>query len=632
MGLAGLLLVFPAMAQAAWNQPVGGDSPINRSSTSFAGFPSQTSIGGVPYVAWSEQDGPGAEIRVARLNGAGTAWEEVVGGENPINHTDDQYAEIPSLTSIGGVPYVAWSEEDGTNQEIRVARLNAAGTAWEEVVGGDSPINHADNQDAFWPSLTPIGGVPYVAWYEVDGTNQEIRVARLNAAGTAWEEVVGGPSPINEADDQNAFRPSLVSVGGVPFVLWEEFDPIEFDFDPRVARLNATGTAWEQPWSGVSATSGGIGQNGFTPDMTVIRGVPYVAWSEFGDTNAELRVARLNGDGTAWEQIVGGPSPINHADDRNAFSASLTSIGGVPYVAWREEDETNVETRVARLNAAGTAWDEVVGGDSPINHADDQDAFEPNLVAIGGVPYVSWRELDPSGVTQLRVSRLEPEFLSSSASFNDTSATLVTDVKTYGLSYPVGFEFGPGLASSTSTAATSGDVDTITRTVTGLTPSTNVDYRPFATAGVPAPRVRGGTQSFTTSAQNGPGPQGPAGGTGTSGTDGAPGAPGAAGTQGPPGPQGPPGRDALVTCTVKAKRGRKPKIKCTVTYPSAGARRVDLELRRRGRALASGHATPPDRTIRLTPRTGLGSGRCVIRAVTVATDGSRHVARQRLGA
>ena len=39
------------------------------------------------------------------------------------------------------MPYVAWSEYDGTNYEMRVSRLNAAGTAWEQVVGGAGPIN-----------------------------------------------------------------------------------------------------------------------------------------------------------------------------------------------------------------------------------------------------------------------------------------------------------------------------------------------------------------------------------------------------------------------------------------------------------------------------------------------------------
>ena len=137
---------------------------------------------------------------------ASAAWRQPVGGASPINHFDDHGAAHASLAAIGGVPYVAWSEYDGTNSEVRVSRLNAAGTAWEQVVGGPSPINHAANRQASEPSLAAVGGVPYVAWEEYDGTNFELRVSRLNAAGTAWEQVVGGPSPINQATNRDAHR------------------------------------------------------------------------------------------------------------------------------------------------------------------------------------------------------------------------------------------------------------------------------------------------------------------------------------------------------------------------------------------------------------------------------------------
>jgi hypothetical protein len=444
--------VLASSASAAWHQLVGGASPVNQASDQNAFGASLAAIGGVPYVAWHENDGTNTEIRVSRLNAAGTAWEQVVGGPSPINHDNNRSAREPSLTAIGGVPYVAWHEDDGTNTEIRVSRLNAAGTAWEGVVGGPSPINHDSNRSAFAPSLTAIGGVPYVAWDEDDGTNSEIRVSRLNAAGTAWEEVVGGASPINHDSNRSAFDVSLTAIGGVP----------------------------------------------------------YVAWSETDGVNDEVRVSRLNAAGTAWEEVVGGASPINHSSAGNAGGASLAAIGGVPYVAWSEYDGVNDEVRVSRLNAAGTAWEQVVGGPSPINHAASRDAFVPTLAAIGGVPYLAWSEDD--GVnTELRVSRLEPEFSSQSAVASATGATLTAGVHTYGIPYPIGFQYGPALAAETATdpAPAGSDQVTVTTQVGGLTPSTGYPFRPFATAGVPAPRVLGTIDAFTTLATARSGGAGP---------------------------------------------------------------------------------------------------------------------------
>src|SRR5438093_5911615 len=132
-----------------------------------------------------------------------------------------------------------------------------ARAAWHQPVGGASPINQANDQNAFEPSLTAIG-VPYVAWSEFDGTNDELRVARLNGAGTAWAQPVGGASPINQANNRDALEPSLTSIGGVPYVAWNESDSRRAA--RRVARLNGAGTAWEQPWRGASATTDGNNQ------------------------------------------------------------------------------------------------------------------------------------------------------------------------------------------------------------------------------------------------------------------------------------------------------------------------------------------------------------------------------------
>ena len=454
-------------------------------------------------------------------------WNQPVGGASPINHADHQGALDPNLTTVGGVPHVAWQEDDGVNWEVRVSRLNATGTAWEEVVGGASPINHANNQNAFDIGLAAVGGVPHVAWREHDGVNWEVRVSRLNATGTAWEQLVGGASPINHANNRSALQPSLTSIGGVP----------------------------------------------------------QVAWIETDGTNYELRVSRLNGAGTGWEQLVGGASPINHASNRSAAAPSLTAIGGVPHVAWRELDGITYVLRVSRLNAAGSAWEQVVGGASPINHDGTRHALEPSLAAIGGVPHVAWHEADGTN-EELRVARLEPEFGGSAALPTDTGALLLTQATTFGTSFPVGFEYGAGFGSSTATTDTHGDTDTVVQTVAGLTPATAYSARPFATAGTPQPRVTGGSFAFTTAAQNGPGATGPAGPTGDTRPTGP------TGQTGPTGSQGEPAIKlllALAADRLKMRSGKKLKAKYVIT--SAAALTLEIYKRRGKRPLARKNGT-----------------------------------------
>ena len=152
--------------------------------------------------------------------------------------------------------YVAWAEDDGVNEELRVARLNASGTAWETVASdGFSPINVSSTETALYPSLTNVGGVPYVSWAEWDGTNYQIRVARLNSTGTAWEKVgqTSNPgAPINFNPNASALEPSLTSVGGVPYVAWTGVRRDKLR-DPRgpaqpVRDRLAAGRQWHVPY------------------------------------------------------------------------------------------------------------------------------------------------------------------------------------------------------------------------------------------------------------------------------------------------------------------------------------------------------------------------------------------------
>jgi hypothetical protein len=608
--LPSLLAICPAVlapaAEAAWEQPVSGASPINHSSNRSAspGSPSLTVVGGVPYVAWSEIDNLNYEVRVARLKADGTAWEQPVGGASPINNADDRDGLLPSLVAIGGVPYVAWVETDGTNFEVRVARLNSTGTDWVPVGETDnpaSPVNQASSQEAFDPSLAAIGGTPYVAWREHDGVNYEVRVARLEADGSGWEKVgqTDNPaSPINQADNQVVGPPSLVAIGGTPYVAWSEFDGTNEEV--RVARLEADGSGWEkvgQADNPASPINEATNRQALLPSLVAIGGVPYVAWSENDGTNFEMRVARLEADGSGWEkvgQVANPASPINESTTGQALTPSLVAIGGVPYVAWTENSDGNFEVRVARLNSAGTDWEQLVGGASPINEANNQNAFESSMTVVGGIPYVGWRESDSGSVDQVRAARLEPDFLSVSALPTDTGAALFADVRAYGLTYPVGFHHGSGLASQTSMFPATGETDTVVKHLSGLTPSTSYDFRAFATAGVPLPLVLGSTQQFTTAATSGPGPPGAPGADGPAGPAGPAGPGGPAGPAGLQGPQGPAGEAAirLLLAVVQPKLRARAGRPVTVTYLMTADANVRLQVLQGNRVVARTSQAP----------------------------------------
>jgi hypothetical protein len=318
--------------------------------------PSIADIGGVPHVAFMESDDDGDfQIHVARLAADGTTWErigETADPAKPINESASRDAFAPSLASIAGVPFVAWRELDGTNSEIRVARLNGGGAGWDKVgqtLSPASPINQLASADAFEPSLTAVGSVPHVAWREFDGGNFEIRVARLNAAGTGWDKVgqtLNPSSPVNQSGGGDAREPSLSAIGGVPFVAWREA-PIGGTFQTRVARLNGADTGWDKVAGGLSPINKSSDGQATDPSLLGIGGVPYVSWSEASPTEDALWVARLNSGGSAWEMVPDSVSPV--ASDVGLADPSLIAANGIPWVAFKGGTGANIEIHASRL-------------------------------------------------------------------------------------------------------------------------------------------------------------------------------------------------------------------------------------------------------------------------------------------
>ncbi len=121
---------------------------------------------------------------------------------------------------------------------------------------------------------------------------------------------------------------------------------------------------------------------------------------------------------------------------------------------------------------------------------------------------------------------------------------------------------------------------------------------------------------------------GPPGADGDDGDDGGPGPTGPTGPPGATGPQGPPGRDATVTCKVKARSNN---IKCTVKFTAA--REVQMaSLRRDGVTYAVGKPHRQGGKLVLgfaTDRRKLEPGTYVLRVVQ-RIDGQRIVTRTRV--
>jgi Ca2+-binding RTX toxin-like protein len=367
--LASMAVLLPAGASAqapSWER-LGGAAP---------GGDDLAVIAGTPYVAWSEEDG----VHVARLSSANGTWQPVGGA---IRHGGDGAVQEASIAAdADGNPWVAWTEADADfTTQARVARYDGSG--WHEVVGGDSPLNTAQTS-ASAPQLAFFEGRPYLAWLEDNPSEQVVDAARLATDGSRWEHLRGhatagdrarlvvsggnlylayverlAPSPeilrLNSAGDgwdevtppnltgagNFAFFGAIGDVNGALHLLYSEDETQDGNFDPRVSALQQ-----DDSWQRVGGTVAG-------PDDSIesIAGdgdVPYIATIVITeDSPFSVGVSRfVNG---AWESL---PSPSDSGVD--AFSAQLApgGLGGGMFVLFSQFDGETVTWYLAGMGVS----------------------------------------------------------------------------------------------------------------------------------------------------------------------------------------------------------------------------------------------------------------------------------------
>src|SRR4051812_30506613 len=177
------LMAAPATALGAWTQPVA--APLNI-GTRTASLPSIAALGGSPIVAWSEDNGSANQIYVSQL--AGAAWSELGGS---LNVDAAQRADAPSIAILGGVPDVAWSEQDANSGIFQIRVKGFSGGAWSSI-GGSVNIDVAHG--AFSPSSasfgTAINPSLWVAFTEDNGSGLQLVHVRQHLT-LGWTTVGG---------------------------------------------------------------------------------------------------------------------------------------------------------------------------------------------------------------------------------------------------------------------------------------------------------------------------------------------------------------------------------------------------------------------------------------------------------
>lgn len=173
---------------------------LNHNETNDAAMISQpaiANIGNGPWVAW--QEAPDDAIWVARLDGNNLSY---VGGPLPVGHV----AASPALTSVNGVPYLAYAAAD----RLHVVTLKNG--SWVDVPGLVAPSG------SFSPAIAAVAGRVFLAWTQSDANGHALLHTARYVGNGHW---IADPS-LNIDQNESSYGPHIAAVGDVPWIVWTE--------------------------------------------------------------------------------------------------------------------------------------------------------------------------------------------------------------------------------------------------------------------------------------------------------------------------------------------------------------------------------------------------------------------------
>ncbi len=335
---------------------IDGDSNngINLIKSRNATNPSMSDNGTHLFAVWSEDNGAGKGlIRTAVFDNTTLSWDFQNNNFQALNNSTSRSANNPQLLNDNSSLYAIWSEDNGTANQIRV-KLFDNSTSWnlvDKIGDNTTGINKDTSKNAINPKLLNFNTGIYAAWSEDNGSASQIRVARYDNS-SSWVFVDGdGSTGINRATG-NATYPTMAVLSTKLYLAWSEANA---DNRTQIRVKSYDGSSWSFV-DGGNATKGinkDYTQNASYPQLVKVTDNSsssklYAVWLE-ENGNTQVRVAEFDGT-SSWSFKDG-----NSFDGLNLNTAKITGKPSAAaylnklIVAWSETNSLGVtQIRVAK--------------------------------------------------------------------------------------------------------------------------------------------------------------------------------------------------------------------------------------------------------------------------------------------
>ncbi|HOS38235.1 MAG TPA: hypothetical protein PLG31_00775 [Spirochaetota bacterium] len=209
-----------------WADP-GGTTGINFDTGVIGRNPQSVIFNSSLYCTWYEYDGGVGQIRIRSYNGV-WAWEDGATAIG-INVSAARFASYPTMMVFNSKLYALWEEGNiSAVQQIRFG-VYTGGGVWNKLnTDVNCGINYNCAQNARRPSMAVCWGSLHLAWYETNGSGfNQIQVMTYNGNDASPDgiSITGQSNPeygLNYNPSMNAAYPVLVGLNDNLYVAWYE--------------------------------------------------------------------------------------------------------------------------------------------------------------------------------------------------------------------------------------------------------------------------------------------------------------------------------------------------------------------------------------------------------------------------
>jgi hypothetical protein len=357
---------------SSWST-IDGDSNngINLTKSLNATHPSLADNGTHLFAVWSEDDGAGkGQIRSAVYENGTQSWDYRISNFQPLNNSTNYSANNPQLLYHNSSLYAIWSENNGTANQVRVKQFDNS-SSWNFVDGDNATgINKDIGRNAINPKMQNFNTEIYAAWSEDNGSASQIRVAKFDNS-SSWTFVDGNSSTgINKATGKNATDPAMAVLSTKLYIAWSETNA---DNRTQIRVKSYDGSSWSFV-DGDNATKGinkDYTQNASYPQLVkvtegnIVRSTDYgTSWNNatFNSSSSKLYAVWLEENGNTQVRVAEfdrtSSWSFKDGDSFDGLNLNTAKITGKPsaaaylnklIVAWSETNSLGVpQIRVAK--------------------------------------------------------------------------------------------------------------------------------------------------------------------------------------------------------------------------------------------------------------------------------------------